>query len=458
MYLLDRPWFKRLGVVQEISLANRKAIMQCGTDTLPFFVFRRAITVLHGIPQLPRLLDIRVAWNIDLSFSLQNAFVSQPLGTARERQTSVPHDKLYGLLGFFGPRIRSHFRSSYEIPVTQSFKDLFMAYSKLTGCLELLAHCCPHPDMAGPSWVPNWRAYGGPKVIIFPPTTESTGMSQAHLQERTPGELEVSGHLHATVSSVFESLNDTKQDSVDEWLRKTMDDMIVTETYPTGQSARKAFALLLCKNYVRQRFPGTANAHRTRTIQAVLRLLAAPNKITDGADGSKWATFVARESRWWKRAGFFRTEHGYLARGPEDTRPGDQIVLLLGLYCPLIVRPTREGRYRIVGSCYVHGLMDNEALLGPLPEGWSIRQRFVNGRWRSQYRNARAGETTDDDPRLSPLPSVWKRGNPMPTADDPARVDLFENTDTGEFINYVPRLSVTALEQRGIMLETITLV
>lgn len=102
--------------------------------------------------------------------------------------------------------------------------------------------------------------------------------------------------------------------------------------------------------------------------------------------------------------------------------------------------------------------MDSEALLGPLPRGWFVQQRLSGGRWLPQYYNNYTNETTIDDPRLPPLPGGWQRVNKEPTVDDPEHPDFFENKDTEEIINYDPRMSISALEQRGVKLESVILV
>lgn len=101
--------------------------------------------------------------------------------------------------------------------------------------------------------------------------------------------------------------------------------------------------------------------------------------------------------------------------------------------------------------------MDGEALLGPLPKGWSVHYKQVDGRWSARFIDP-AGAEHLDDPRLGPLPRGWSRKEVEITADDPIHVDHFENRKTGEVINYDPRMSVEAIEERGTELETIRLV
>jgi hypothetical protein len=49
--------------------------------------------------------------------------------------------------------------------------------------------------------------------------------------------------------------------------------------------------------------------------------------------------------------------------GPCSLQPGDLVVVILGLTVPLIVRKAQtavEATYTLVGTCYVHGIMDGE--------------------------------------------------------------------------------------------------
>ncbi|KAF5013205.1 hypothetical protein FDECE_784 [Fusarium decemcellulare] len=72
---------------------------------------------------------------------------------------------------------------------------------------------------------------------------------------------------------------------------------------------------------------------------------------------------------------FFITPTGYMGIGPPCMEPTDIVCVLFGGSTPYVVRPTStEGEYLFVGECYVHGLMDGEALdmyeRGELTEQW----------------------------------------------------------------------------------------
>ena len=58
---------------------------------------------------------------------------------------------------------------------------------------------------------------------------------------------------------------------------------------------------------------------------------------------------------------FFITEHGTFGMGPPAIQPGDVVAILFGAKSPFILRPTDiDGEYRLIGQCYVNGIMHGE--------------------------------------------------------------------------------------------------
>lgn len=155
---------------------------------------------------------------------------------------------------------------------------------------------------------------------------------------------------------------------------------------------------------------------------------------------------------------FFQTAHGYLGYGPLDLEAGDEMCFVLGLSCPIVIRPSGNDRYKIIGSCHLHGLMDGEAILGQLPDDWTVQQYNSGRRSVPRYHNTITGQTIIEDPRLGSLDAHWQRFDRELTADDPEHAGFFVNTDTGKEINYDLRLTKEGLEQRGVPLKDIILV
>jgi hypothetical protein len=58
----------------------------------------------------------------------------------------------------------------------------------------------------------------------------------------------------------------------------------------------------------------------------------------------------------------FISEKGLLGLGPKDTNAQDIVCIFLGGNVPFVLRARDDGKYQLVGECYVHGVMDGEAL------------------------------------------------------------------------------------------------
>lgn len=108
--MLNRPWFDRLWVTQEILLANHRAIMQCGHDEICWTRFRRGQVCISTKRTLPsrefsdRALEVQIMMRY---FPAYNFYAL--LRMAANRLCSDPRDKVYGLLGGYirTPRIAS---------------------------------------------------------------------------------------------------------------------------------------------------------------------------------------------------------------------------------------------------------------------------------------------------------------------------------------------------------------
>ncbi|KAI9148845.1 HET-domain-containing protein [Paramyrothecium foliicola] len=83
--------------------------------------------------------------------------------------------------------------------------------------------------------------------------------------------------------------------------------------------------------------------------------------IVDMMAGNMWLKCFKNNVICFKPA---RTREGYIGMVPRATATTDQICFVKGANMPFVLRPVveKEGHYRMVGPCYVHGLMSGEAL------------------------------------------------------------------------------------------------
>lgn len=68
-----------------------------------------------------------------------------------------------------------------------------------------------------------------------------------------------------------------------------------------------------------------------------------------------------------EKSRFCVTDKGYIGLCNENTEPGDCVTILLGGLAPVIIRKTdaRKRYFRLVGECYVHGMMTGAQLSFP---------------------------------------------------------------------------------------------
>lgn len=72
--------------------------------------------------------------------------------------------------------------------------------------------------------------------------------------------------------------------------------------------------------------------------------------------------FIGAHTKWTYNRRFFRSEEGRFGWAIDGVREGDLVVVLYGCDYPIIVREDEQKKARIIGDCYIHGLMDGEAM------------------------------------------------------------------------------------------------
>jgi len=162
---------------------------------------------------------------------------------------------------------------------------------------------------------------------------------------------------------------------------------------------------------------------------------------------------------------FFTSEKAFMGICPSYAEAGDHIVFILGS-APLVLRsvPGRNDRFRVIGECYVQGLMSLEVFAGSLPDGWRSKTASIDGFDKLVFVD-RSGNQTQMDPRLGALPQDWtfKFGSEYPLKDSEIdeKGDLrsmwFVHSD-GTLQCQDPRLTSELLKTRGVDIQDFILV
>ena len=123
--LLDRPWFRRIWVLQEIASA-RAALVVCGRQSVSARTFAQFPSLLnvHPDPRCQAVLDIMPGFSRKESWWNQNRNLHTLLVKFRQSEATDPRDIVYALLGISQDAYNSDFlNANYEKSVQQVIRD-----------------------------------------------------------------------------------------------------------------------------------------------------------------------------------------------------------------------------------------------------------------------------------------------------------------------------------------------
>ncbi|KAI3326839.1 heterokaryon incompatibility protein-domain-containing protein [Xylariaceae sp. AK1471] len=396
-YLVRCQWFERVWVVQEALLGGTKMILQCGQSDISWNVFCRAVEAIqqnHYISDNLRT-DIDMVYNI-CSTSYAHEAAKYILMLGAKRFCSDPRDQVYGFLGLLPVGLRSRIRPDYSAPVQEAYTSCTLAYINHIRRLEILDLCGHgHQPSDGPSWV-------------FDPSCV----------QRDKGFYLTAG-----------------------WpVRQWEPDDLYRASYATGESLLEAL----------KRWQGQWSTN------ALFGEIAREGDFSlsdlTGQEREPLERLVGRR--------LITCDNSFIGIGPTETEPdmflvmrrstdlwilnsaGDFICILLGHENPVVLRKQGDGNYKLVGICYLHGVSDGVALLGPLPTPWRV-QRFgdiTSITMDCKFYNPDKDILCDEDPRLDPLGDEWERlSNRDRTSGDPQIFKEFRHRPTGRIIKSDPR-------------------
>ncbi|KAK3339793.1 heterokaryon incompatibility protein-domain-containing protein [Lasiosphaeria hispida] len=196
MKLLQRPWWKRSWIIQEICLAAEATII-CGDSTLEWHIFIVSILLLLLEAADRQLLPTAVRGNA-LSMIRIRSWIQHPgpdtnlnllelLWEFRSQEATDARDKIYAFLGLVPPTdpVHSQIRVDYQVDndVKKCYTEAALAFLSLRQNLDLLStgRYPSHGETSLPSWVPDW-SFSPPTqptllpLQVFTPSSPKTGI------------------------------------------------------------------------------------------------------------------------------------------------------------------------------------------------------------------------------------------------------------------------------------------
>ncbi|KAI1135346.1 HET-domain-containing protein [Hypoxylon sp. FL0543] len=357
--LLCRPWWKRMWTLQESVLCKQVACY-CGSKSFPldyFYTLANFIYFSANFHVWPGLLtdskvSLREAWRIaDLREHLsRNGRVSLllALDSSWNRKASDPKDKVIGLLGLLGQR--SDILPEYSWPVEKVYRAAFAAAIKEEGdlsCLGFMSEILARRNPKLPTWVPDLELH-----------SEKGSDHIASLSKPIFG-------FDLYNASLVRKAKKT-------WISTEDDDSVLVlkdQLYRTGEPPAQAFWRTVVVDlkqgtdlgHCRATGPVRLDANdqewlcRLETAQGLHELI-----YTWGLSCQQAFRQLRLIEQFHRR--FFVTNSGYIGLGPPSLEAGDSICVLVPGMVAYVLRGSKNGKWKYVGECYLHGIMDGEMI------------------------------------------------------------------------------------------------
>jgi len=392
-----RQYFFRMWIVQEV-VAAKTVTLFCGPHSINFDAASTAIQRITGsgyYPFSPETVNLiyvshwREAYHSRGSGSGDEELDLRLFLDTRDRSATDPRDKIYSLRGIAKQRIKAGIEVNYKDSTRKVYTDFTRLILRIRPDLQILsAVMIRHAGRSVhglPSYVPDWTQpkYGGgflQRYYRFKPTHlfRASGGTTPVAAEAGRDGISIEGLRLDTISRVIDikalltgggpagSTSVTKA-----VLHELAADAIPSATYPfTGEPALMAYFRTLTADRTALS-PRIAEAYRSVNFARFSGLdLQHPDRIPEDIPASLWDEISKAVETIIEDKDLFVTAKGYLGLGQETCAVGDVVCIFLGGEVPFLVRAEKCGDadgFKFLGECYVHGVMDGEAMRGDRP-------------------------------------------------------------------------------------------
>ncbi|KAF6819635.1 heterokaryon incompatibility protein [Colletotrichum musicola] len=401
--LFERPWFRRVWVIQERTL-SRDCVVRCGARWIKWRCLYDGFWLLCGVRDYLDIVgsDTGRSDSVALAALLTTALDRvTPVAFARPRtplisllsmlsrnaartrlEASDPRDYVFALLGLVdpatGPRIRVDYTKDWAAVRVEVARACLAYYGpavlSFAGLLPVSGDLAPPAGGAHvPSWAPDWSSENLSQPLCVPSIFMARGANQKRayaasrdLKQSLSNCFTVDHRLSLYASwlddvaepgeplpETAESADDTARvASLAAWVRR-LEAILpwINEVYQTPGEVREA----LWKTPIADR----EFLHNWEMERASAEMFSAYQALRAGnvSEGVKYASVASTKLH---RRRPFRSGRGYLGLGPLATAAGDSVWVIPGADAPFILRPKEGGGFLVVGEAYVHGIMSGE--------------------------------------------------------------------------------------------------
>jgi len=410
-HLFCRPWFERLWVRQEISLADESALVACGSRSVLWQVFRRAWACFFLKPKLHFKFSDQLTERMNSLAGLLFQDVGRYLPHLRESfgnaKCSDPRDRIYALLSLDEIMEDLAIVPDYSITAEQLYEDVTRKLLDRFWDLEVLTECeMPYGvgNFGGPSWVPDWSV-GNPYTFqLSAGVVYASGPLVGPRFAVTDHQLRVIGIPIDTIRKLDRPPTFPNNGDRRLAVKQLLSGRDLSSNYVGGKTLLDAFVRLFTLDQFAESYsPPTTSFPRLAESTELIMNLAS--QIEGSTPLEEENGFLDRLEDVVSGRLILETTNNYIGLAPLSALPSDEICVILGCKLPMILRPMDDGRRKVVGPCFISGLNEGEAVLGPMPRGVRFVQIWDGDGYDERFVNDETGEVSEEDPRLQGWPT-----------------------------------------------------
>lgn len=404
--LLGRAWWTRMWVVQESTCPKVPTWIVCGHASMSRKTFFSACHSLRSLVNMPEYRHLaRYNFAIDNIIMLDLNLSSRATGgrtmrlfhllpDSRRFIAADPRDKVYAVSGLASDASSSRFlEPDYSKSQLEVYCDVvrhFMETSKYIHKLDFLCYAGAeiYPEDATneravqvstwPSWLPDWSKepfnYPMPFAKLLEDDDFPLGIAPAYtasgrqddMHSYLPSDRPLIRIDHDQLRCFGFLIGHLSDLTPLPWSEEGLETLTEIPLQWTPSFAREVYSFTGETQYAAYLRLIVADAMRRDSTTAIRRGWSMPTSMEERVSGanrvkdlsiSDYSLRIACLSRC-----LAKVTGGGMALAPCSAQEGDQVFAIFGGQNLYVLRPEQDDTYRFIGECYVHGLMDGEAL------------------------------------------------------------------------------------------------
>jgi hypothetical protein len=358
--IFENPWWTRAWIIQEASTPTNDdtrivhlhglALKRVSTEHVVWigkhrFTFDQLVEVARyyskenrGTSSVKSALELDMVQK-DRQGRTRRLDLYDLLPMVRRYDCADARDKIYSILAIAGDYQPNDLRPDYSKPVSQIYTGLVRYLIERDKCLDILGFCSAQRNLNDlPSWVPDWTYKDVPASLL--------NLERQH-GRRTP--FNACGRIRFSVQ--FRNWDSSMRCYGLEFDK-------VTNVGPLRNQDYESFYSQLSSDEKEKmdKLSSTTKSENHRQDRRTRHRTSLPDLDMAVEAHIIYEATMFRRLIW--------TQRGHIGLAPVGVHVGNIICILAGCRVPLVLRRGLSG-YKLVGECYILGIMAGEAEYGP---------------------------------------------------------------------------------------------